>query len=174
MFIDLCSFWRDRKGTTAIEFSLLAIPFVTFVIGIIELALMGASASLLQGAMSDAARLVRTGQVQQTSGDPQQMFADALCAKASVLLNCSNIQYSVERLDAFSDANPAPDVDEDGNLVNTQFDPGASRDVVLIRVAYGYRFMTPLIGNVFSNYANNTRLLVSSMVLETEPYYFGD
>lgn len=161
--------WRaSRDGVTAIEFALLAGPFILLVMGIIELALMNTSAFILQGAVSDAARLIRTGQVQQSGADPEQMFADELC-RAGLFLECDQIQYTVETLTAFADAD-AGQVDENGTLLNPQFDPGGSREVVLIRAVYLYPFLTPLIGEFFSDYPGNTRLLMSTIVLETEPY----
>ena len=164
---------RCCAGTAAIEFSLLAIPFVTLVIGIIEISLMNATATLIQGATMEASRLIRTGQVQQTGGDPEQMFKDAVCDYAWPLVNCANLQYDVQKLDSFSAANTTPDVDDEGNMQNTSFDPGGSSDVVMIRVAYNYPLITPLIGRFFSNTTNNTRFFMSTIVLETEPYEFG-
>ncbi|MCB1555718.1 MAG: pilus assembly protein [Alphaproteobacteria bacterium] len=162
---------KRHDGATAIEFAFLAIPFFLIIIGTIELSLMAASAYVLQGAVSDAARLVRTGQIQQAQADPEGMFFEALCDHASVLLNCDNLQYSVEPLDSFANA-AQPDIDEDGNLQDAVFNPGGSKEVVLIRAAYRYSLMTPVIGSIFSDYSGNIRLLLSTIVLETEPYEF--
>lgn len=166
--------WKDTEGATAIEFGLLAVPFVFFVVGIIELALMNAAGFVMQGAVSDAARLIRTGQIQQSEeGNPEDLFYEALCDHAGMMLDCSRLQYTVEPLDAFANAEDF-DLDEEGNLLDTQFDPGGVRDVVMIRTVYRYRLLTPLIGEFFSNYPGNVRLLMSTIVLETEPYEFEE
>ncbi len=166
--------WRGcQEGTTAIEFSLLAVPFMFFIVAIIELSLMFVADSLLQGSVNDASRLIRTGQVQQTGGDPQAMFQQALCDSAVALLNCNNFQYDVMPIADFANADLNPVLDVNGNLLNQQFDPGGVSDVILIRVTYRYPLMTPLIGQLFSNYPNNIRLLISTIVLQTEPYDFG-
>ena len=53
--------WRkEQDGAAALEFAFLGIPFFFFVIGIIEVALMMANASIMEGAVYDAARMVRT------------------------------------------------------------------------------------------------------------------
>ena len=167
--------YMNQKGTTAIEFSLLALPFCLFVIGIIELALMFASGFLLQGAVSDAARLIRTGQVQQAGGgDPADMFREALCGHAVALISCDDIQFNVQTLDSFAAQGSDMVFDEDGNLTSQDFDAGGVRDVVLIQVAYLYPLMTPMIGEFFSDYPGNKRLLTSVVVFETEPYQFTD
>lgn len=170
-----CTFWRsDCSAVAAIEFSLMALPFILLVIGIMELSLMFAADSLLHGAVSDAARLVRTGQIQQTDGDPEQMFTDALCHHAGMLLNCDRFQYEVHVLDRFDEADLSPVFDEDGNMASSGFDPGGVREIVLIRVSYLYPLMTPMIGNFFADYPGNQKLLLATTVLETEPYAFQD
>jgi hypothetical protein len=162
---------RRDEGSTAVEFALLSIPFVTFVIGIIEIALLMANASILEGAANDAARMIRTGQAQQ-SGDAEEAFRDALCNHARIM-DCNTFQYDVTTLDSFDAAGEeGPEFDEEGNMEDTIFEAGGSGDIVMIRVSYMYRLLTPLIGNVFSNYPGNRRLLMSTVVLQTEPYEF--
>ncbi len=62
---------KNRDGATAIEFAFLAMPYLLLSLGIIELSLMFASESLLEGATSRAARTVKTGQLQQSA--PENM-----------------------------------------------------------------------------------------------------
>jgi Flp pilus assembly protein TadG len=77
---------RGEDAATAVEFALVAFPFTYLLIGIVELSIMFAAMSTLDAATNDAARLIRTGQVQQTTGDPQQLFEDLLCSKVSVFI----------------------------------------------------------------------------------------
>ena len=163
--------WRGEDAATAVEFALIAFPFFYLLVGIVELSLMFAAMSTLDAATNDAARLIRTGQVQQTNGDPQQMFEDVLCDKVSGFMPCSAIQYEVITMSGFSDFASYPaSYDEDGNLQSSGFDPGSVDDVILIRAVYRYPFMTPLLGAAFADGPNNTKLIVTTVVLETEPY----
>lgn len=163
---------KDDRGTTAIEFSLLAIPFIFLSIGIIELSIMYASASLLEGATGSAARLIRTGQVQQSTGDQIAMFEEALCNYTRVIVNCNDIDYEVIVLDSYSDFedNPA-NVDADGNFSSSGVDFGGVSDKILIRTAYRYSMMTPFVGQLLAG-PDNARLFMSTIVLQTEPYEF--
>jgi len=162
---------KKEEGATAVEFALVAFPFIYLLVGTIELSIMFAATSTLDAATNDAARLIRTGQVQQTNGDPQQLFEDTLCAKASVFIPCSAIQYEVVTMSGFSDFASFPaGFDDDGNLISQGFNPGAVDDVILIRAAYRYPLMTPLFGHAFSDGPNNTKLMLTTVVLETEPY----
>lgn len=163
--------WRGEDAATAVEFALVAFPFIYLLVGIVELSLMFAAMSTLDAATNDAARLIRTGQVQQTNGDPQEMFEDLLCSKINVFLSCSGVQYEVITMNGFSDFASYPaSFDEDGNLQSSGFDPGSVDDVVLIRAAYRYPLLTPLLGAAFADGPNNTKLMVTTVVLETEPY----
>src|SRR5690606_26255892 len=135
---------REQDGAAAIEFAFLGIPFVFFIIGIIEVALMMANASILEGAVYDAARLVRTGQVQQ-NGDPEEAFRAAICDHA-VIMDCDSLEYFVTTLDSFSDADEnLPEFDDEGSMEEQDFEVGGSGDIVMIRVSYLYEFMTPWI-----------------------------
>lgn len=163
---------RDENGTTAIEFSLLIVPYLMLTLGIIELSVMYASASLLEGATGSAARLIRTGQLQQSGGDPETVFRDALCDYATVLIRCADMQIEVTPLSSFEDVGDMQaQFDEDGNLITSGVDAGGSDDRVLIRVAYRYQMMTPFVGRLLAG-PNNERLFMSTVVLQTEPYEF--
>lgn len=166
---------RENEGVTAIEFSLMAVPFTFITIGIIELSLMFVANSVLLGAVEDAAREIRTGQVQQSVDEtPLQAFQDALCRTSGILLNCANIQYQVQKIDDFSDADMSmPQFDENGKLEQQPFDPGGSDEIELIRVVYMYPLMTPLIGQFFTDYPGNKKLLMATVVIQNEPYTFN-
>lgn len=165
---------KNESGSTAVEFALIGIPFILMVIGIIEMALMFTSQSLLESATSDAARQIRTGAVQQGGGVDD--FQDTLCASANLLMSCDDLQYQVVSVDDFQDAEDFPDAsfDEDGNLNDQQFDPGGVNDVVMIRVAYRYKIKTPMMQLMLTNNNDDSRLLLSTVVLQTEPYEFDD
>ncbi len=165
---------KRREGSTAIEFSLVAIPYFMLSLGIIELSLMYTSASLLEGATDSAARLIRTGQVQQSSGDPEQMFRDAMCNFVNVLIDCNDVTIEVLTMNSYSDFSSMGVVlDGDGNMVSQGFDPGGSNDRVLIRVGYKYTMKTPLVGPLLNGPDGGT-LFISTIVLQTEPYEFQD
>ena len=172
----LKKFVKRKDGTTAVEFSLIAAPFVFMLIGLLEMALMFASQSLLEGAAATSARLIRTGQIQQSGGNPQAEFEDILCDFAEPLIACEDLQYQVVSMDDFQSAEnfPPASFDDDGNLEGQQFTPGGVSDVVLIRVAYRYQITTPMFQPVLTNNGDNTRTMLSTIVLQTEPYEFED
>jgi Flp pilus assembly pilin Flp len=171
--------WRgEEDGATAVEFALLAVPFMLLVVGIIEMSLMFLAGSLLEGAVNDAARLIRTGQLQTAGGssdDQKEAFLKAVCDHAGMLLDCSRFQYQVIKLDSFND-DITPKFDEDGNLIDKDkfdLDQITSGCIAIVRVMYYYPLLTPLLSTAFSDSPNNTHLLMSTTAFETEPYQFG-
>lgn len=162
---------RKKEGTTAVEFSLLCIPYFMLTIGIIELSMMYAAATLLEGATNSAARLIRTGQIQQSGDpDPEQLFRDALCGYATTLINCNDIVIEVIPMASFDDYDSyAPQYDEDGNLESQGFDAGGSEDRMLVRTAYRYHMMNSFTGTLLLG-PTNSRLFMSTIVMQTEPY----
>ncbi len=165
---------RDQDGTAAVEFALVGLPFIFMIVGIIEMSLMFTAQSLLEASTAVAAREIRTGAVQQGGGE--EAFSDALCDFASILIPCADIQYQVVAMEDFGEAADFGDAefDEDGNLEDQQFDPGGVSDVVLIRVAYRYPIKTPMMQTILTNDDDAKRAMVSTLVLQVEPYEFED
>lgn len=172
----LFSKWlKESKASAAVEFSLLAIPYITLVLVTIEISLMFASATLLEGATGSASRLIRTGQIQQavaTGGgvNAEQMFRDQLCGYMTVLIDCTEVTVESIPMANYTDfGDVGIQFDADGDVVGQGFATGASNDKVLVRVSYRYSLMTPLAGQLLGG-PDSSLLFVSTIVLQTEPY----
>ena len=168
--------WRkSSEASAAIEFALISIPFFMLVMSIFEMAIMFASASMLEGATGRASRLIRTGQVQQASADPgaqEAMFRDTLCTRA-FMIPCNAIDVEVSNIGAFGNfGNFSAQYDGDGNLDSQGFNAGAVNDVVLIRTGYRYQFMTPFIGQLLGANGTGSQYFMSTIVMQVEPYEF--
>ena len=65
----LLSRWRrDNSGATAVEFAIIALPFMLLMFGIMTVCLYFFTNFSLENAAWAAARSVRTGQMQQGTG----------------------------------------------------------------------------------------------------------
>ena len=165
---------RDCRGATAVEFSLIALPLVFLIFGLIEISMVFTKQGVLEYATLQAARQIRTGQAQQ-SGDPETIFRTALCDNASFLLDCDNIAYEVQTMDSFAEANevPPPVFNEEGELESQGFIVGGAETVTMIRTIHRHPIITPMMQPLLSNGdSNSTRLLITTVVLETEPYEY--
>jgi len=178
MLRKLKEYWRSEDdGVVAVEFALVVVPFIILLVGMCEVGLFYASGALLEGASTDAARMIRTGQVQGAS-DPETAFKTELCNQTAVLIPCDKIQYEVIDIPAGSfiaAENYQPVIDSNGNLVPQGFNAGNSNDVVMIRTYYKYKFLTPFIGDMLSGHAGQDWLgQMSTVVIKSEPYNFGE
>src|SRR5262245_34610674 len=73
-------FVDGADGASAVEFALIAAPFLALLFAILETALIFFSGQVLEAAVQDSARLIFTGQA-QNAGYSQQQFKDQVCAK---------------------------------------------------------------------------------------------
>lgn len=165
---------RRQEGATAVEFSLIAVPLVMLMFGLIEVSMIFTKQGVLEFATMQAARQIRTGQAQQ-SGSPEDTFKQVLCDNASFLINCDDLSYEVQAMDDFADANdqPPPSFDDEGNFESQGFDTGESSHVVMIRTIYRHPIVTPLMQPLLSNGGqSSSRLMISTVVLQSEPYEF--
>src|ERR1700736_976406 len=71
---------RREDGAAAVEFALVAAPFLALMFAIIETALVFFAGQYLETVVTDSTRLILTGQA-QTSAWSQSQFQTQVCAK---------------------------------------------------------------------------------------------
>ena len=170
---------HHEDGATAVEFAFFALPFAFIMMGMIEIGMMSTAGTVLQGATDESARLIRTGQAQE-SGNAQQAFEDMLCDRVDLLMDCDDLNYEVIKIDenqGFGGASidlslVQPVFDPNGELQSQGFDPGQENSLIIVRVAYNYPLMSPFVAPFFSDSGNNKRLLMSTAIIQNEPYDF--
>ena len=168
-------FLHDDTGAAALEFALIAPPFFIILIGIIEVGLMFFSATLLEGGVGDASRLVRTGRIQDEA-DPIAAFRSRLCQNL-ILVSCDRLVVEVREFSSFAEAGAdTPNYrsstgggGQAGDLAPRQMQFGTGSSVMVSRVQYRYPFLSP-VGMLISGSAENSVLLLSTAVFKNEPY----
>jgi Flp pilus assembly protein TadG len=167
----LSRFKRATGGVTAIEFSLVAVPFFFLMFAIIDVSMISFASSMLENGVATASRQIRTGKVQSTNMTPAQ-FRTLICNEISMLLACdARLGIDVRKYSGFSDAEFEPALDGNGNMTGQMnFDPGTAGDVVIVRAFYTWSMLTPSIGPLFTNMSGNHRLLEASTAFRNEPF----
>jgi Flp pilus assembly protein TadG len=163
---------RDRRGSVAIEFALISIPFFMLLFGILEAGLIFFGSSMLEKATADAARLVKTGQVQAANMSAAQ-FHSYICTEISPLLSCGgNLQVDVEAYNGFGSVSITNPIDGKGNLNSglNKYAVGGPGDIVLVRTFYTWSIVTPLLKPFFANLSNGQHLLTSTSAFRNEPF----
>jgi Flp pilus assembly protein TadG len=165
-------FARGQGGAAAVEFALVAAPFLALIFAILETALVFFASQTLESAASNAGRLIMTGQA-QTAGYSQADFKTAVCNYlAGGLFNCANGVYvDVETYSTFSSINTTPPVTNGQlNTANMNYVPGGPGDIVVVRLYYQWPIYVSLLGDNLSNLNGGNRLLVATSVFRNEPY----
>ncbi len=163
---------REKDGAAAIEFGLVAAPFLALMFAIIETAVVFFAGQALETAGSDSARLIMTGQA-QTQGFDQAKFKQAVCARIYGLFNCSaGLYVDVKKYTSFASINVGKPIDGSGNLQTGTFgyQPGGPGDIVVVRLMYQWPVYVSLLGLNLSDVSGGKRLLVSTIAFRNEPF----
>lgn len=161
---------RDEKGVAAVEFALVAGPFLFMLFAIIEVAMVFFAGQVLETATSNAARLIMTGQAQSNSFD-STAFKNEICKTTNALMSCSGIAIDVRTYTNFSSASQAKPVT--GGVVNygsMQYSQGSGGDIVVVRVVYEWPILMPTFGLTIGDLSNGKRLLMATSTFRNEPF----
>lgn len=159
-------FARAQDGAAAVEFALVAIPFLVLVFAIIELGLAFLVSMSLENALMNVDRKIRTGEL-QSSGGTAASFRTAVCGEMSWLgSSCeTSIILDVRTLPTFSGtsglATPAAG--------KTCWDPGGPSSIVLVRGYYKWPLITPLMQDAVGGVPGDRQVSFSA-VFANEPY----
>jgi Flp pilus assembly protein TadG len=162
---------REEDGAAAVEFAMVAAPFLALVFAIMETAIVFFAGQALETAVADSARLIMTGQA-QTQGFNQTAFKNAVCAKIYGLFDCQGgVKVDVKTYTQFSSVNLTNPVDANGNLIdNFTYQPGGPGDIVVVRLYYQWPVYVSLLGFNLADMAAGKRLLVATAAFRNEPY----
>ena len=180
-----------EKGSAAIEFAFIAPVFFVLLMGTFEAAIMFFSQTVLQNAMNDMGRMIRTGQVNcyNKNGDDcasdmsQAQFRTLFCAKVSAMIPCSgNLQIDVAKFDDYGGVSRPPLTKDAGTGLMTldpndptlnRYQTGLACEVVLARAFYAAPVITPGLSWFLINVSGNRHLVVAATAFRNEPYNSG-
>jgi Flp pilus assembly protein TadG len=164
-------FRRNRRGSAAVEFALVAPVFFALLFAIIETGIVFFAGQVLETVTQDSARTIMTGQA-QTAALSQAQFKTNVCSRISVLFDCANgIYIDVQSYSAFASVNIAAPIDSSGNFIPTmQYKPGGAGDIVVVRLFYQWPLIVTGLGYNMANLNNNKRLLTATAAFKNEPF----
>jgi Flp pilus assembly protein TadG len=164
-------FVRQQSGVAAVEFGMIAVPFLALIFAILETSIIFFAGQALETAVADSGRLIMTGQA-QNQGFDQTAFKNSVCAKIYGLFNCAGgVFLEVKSFPSFAAMNPnaMPTLDANGNIVNNfGYDPGVPCSIVLVRLFYQWPVYVSLLG--LGDNGGNKRMLIATSAFRNEPY----
>jgi Flp pilus assembly protein TadG len=165
--------WRgDERGSAAVEFAVIAPVFFFLMFVIAETALVFIAEQVLDNAVFETARLIRTGQVQQ-GGMSEDDFKQEVCERVSVFINCnsSNFYLDVQSYPTFTAMSVTNPLDDDDDFNDAPaFSFGSPNDIVVVRAYYQWP-TNQIFGSLsLKNLSNGKRLIGSFAAFCNEPY----
>lgn len=168
-------FARARRGSAAVEFALVLMPFFLLTFGMAEVAMIGFAQTSLDFAVNETARQIRTGQA-QSGGVTETQIKAQLCDEVNnfIAMGCDgNLFLDVRRFSSFVDAGngaQSPIQNNQFSDAGMGYQPGAASDIVVVRAYYRWHVITPLFEPIFQNISGGERILVSTMMFRNEPF----
>lgn len=166
------SFAGRQDGAAAVEFAMVAMPFLLLTFAILETALVFFAGQTLQAAAADSSRLIMTGQA-QSSGYSASDFKNQVCARIYGLFNCaSSMTVDVKNYSTFGSAatgvNSTPTTNGSFDSSKTGYTLGGPGCIQVVTLYYQWPVFVPLLD--LSYLGNNSRLLQATAVFKNEPY----
>lgn len=167
----------SRRGATAVEFAVIAVPFFIMLFGVLELGLLFMASISIEAATVAAARQIRTGQFQQSANNGAADFKTNVCASMSWIstADCqANLSLDVRTYSTFASINVTPPV-SNGAIDQTAltFNAGASCDIVVVRAFYPWTLLAPVVEPGLPNLNSSQRLLTSAIAFRNENWKTG-
>jgi Flp pilus assembly protein TadG len=172
-------FLRDRRGSTAMEFALIALPFALLVFAILESCISFAGQEVMANVTDDVARQLRTGQLRKadvTAASLQQ----TICSRLQIVVaqNCPGLVVDLREYATFADAAAAGFKIQNQDIVLTQgtnettftVSPGLSESKNMLRVFYKWPVMTDFMAKSMANLKDGNTLHFASVTWQNEPF----
>jgi Flp pilus assembly protein TadG len=168
-------FRRNRRGSAAVEFALVAPVFFALLFAIIETAIVFFAGQVLETVTQDSARIVQTGQAQAAAYDATNFKKLVVCTRplANLLFDCMNgVSVDVQSYPAgFTSVVITDPIDASKNFTNNmQYNPGNAGDIVVVRAFYQWPLFVTGLGYNISNLSGSKRLLSATAAFRNEPF----
>ena len=167
-----------EQGATAVEFAMVALPLFMMIMATLELSMVVVVSTMLESALSKAAREIRTGQQQNASSSQsadvsEGAFVASVCSQMVFLQsNCaSNLSVDVRVVNAWGTGG-APDPAAGGTFSDEDltFATGGPSEIVKVSAFYKWPLFTPYLSQALSKVGNNTALIRTVDTFRNEPY----
>lgn len=166
----LRSILTNRKGSAAIEFALLALPFLAVIFSIIEIALMFFIDSALDSALHKTVRKIRTGTALSQAWD-MNAFKTELCKNLAYSFSCkSTVKVRAIKVTAIDSPNFATPVTNGTLTVTESFTLGAAGDYILVQVFLPWDPIVSFYTLSSSKLSNGDHVLGATVLFKNEPF----
>ena len=162
---------KDERGVAAIEFAIIAQFFFFLMFVIAETAVIFIAEQVMDNAVFETARLIRTGQVQKANMSAGA-FKGQVCDRMAVFISCDeNFFLDVRSFNSFSEIQSGRPLDEQEKFTaEGAYDFGDPSDIVIVRAYYQWPTNKILGGMSLQNLNNGNRLIGAFAAFRNEPF----
>ena len=174
---------QGQRGSAAVEFAMIATPFIFMVFGIFETMMIFFVQTTLEAAISEEARKIRTGQAQSTTAPiTKAQFKANVCARMMGLADCSTRLFVQVQNQPIAGTLPTPWADgtlTPGSAADEPDEATAANSIVVVRGYYVWPLMTPGLSNAMRNYSDTSgggtlgdynRIIAATSAFRNEPF----
>ncbi|MCB1444647.1 MAG: pilus assembly protein [Rhizobiaceae bacterium] len=166
----LRSLARDRKGSAAIEFAILALPFFVVIFAIAEIAVMYFVDSGLDAAVHKAVRQVRVGVAKSGNWDAAK-FKQVVCGELSYSFDCtSKLKVRATVITDMASITKASPISSGSLAVTEDFDLGDSKSYVLVQAFLPWNPTFKLYALSTDRLSDGSYVLGSAELIKNEPF----
>ena len=163
-------FHRNRRGSAAVEFALVAPVFFALLFAIIETAIVFFASQVLETITQTSGRYIMTGQA-QTAALTSGQFKTYVCNQIPALFTCANLYVDVQSYSSFTSVTFNNHIDAANNFDTTmQYNPGTQGQIVVVRLFYQWPLFVTGLGYNISNLTGSKRLLAATAAFQNEPF----
>jgi Flp pilus assembly protein TadG len=169
----LSRFRRDKRGSVAIEFSMLILPFTLLMFAVIETSVSFAAQQIMSNITDDIARSMRTGKIKPADITNAKLRM-LICERMNILTpaTCPELVFDLKPYANYAAVpvkiayTASHDIDTTGFTTNL----GGSGSIQALRVFYRWPVMTDFMRGKLSTLPNGKTLLYAAMIWQNEPY----
>ncbi len=175
------SFLRNRSGSTAVEFTLLSIPFAVLVFAILETCISFAGQQVMANATDDIARQIRTGQLKPGPALTETTLKTKICDQLDIIVSPTTCLEELEvDLQSYTTFEAASAVrvkltagdryTRDLDTTGFKVEPGLSQSKNMLRVFYRWPVITDFMSKLVSNIQGGKTLHIATATWQNEPF----
>jgi Flp pilus assembly protein TadG len=163
-----------QRGTTAVEFALVAPLLIALLVAIFQVTLFLFAQMNLQNAAVQAGRLIMTGQVQNAGTSQSAFLTKDVCPLLGPMFTCTNVYANVQSYINFSSASttePTLTYAGNGSVNNTwAYSPGSPGQVMVVQIIYQWPIIGGTLHAVLPNLGNGYAEMMGVTAFRVEPY----
>jgi Flp pilus assembly protein TadG len=167
---------QSEKGSTAVEFSMVAFPFFMVMGCICETGIMLFSEYSIQAGVQEAAREIRTGQA-QSANLSADAFKSKICEITGIVIDCSSsLTVYVRPAGTFTTLQSVmPNylnvgMKPDGTPNPTSYDCGGPSQAAAVVATYDWEFTMPFMSFLANLPGGTKRRLYGLAIFQNEPF----